>query len=520
MELREYQKEAVDVAWETLFKKQTVLLVGSTGVGKTEISIGIIKKCLEKYPTFKCVFLVNRVKLLDQTQKRLSKHLGDIVGVFCASKNKKDVTRPITVASIQSIKNTPVDTNIVFIDEVHAIDESKGRYFEWFALLREKNPKIKFIGMSATPFSSRGYLYGKDKFFDVVDFERGLLWSIENKFLVPPRIKFMAEAFDTDSLRIRAGEWRTEDVERLVGDELKIRRQIDDALVRLQGRKKVVWACSSINHAVAVHRLLTLIKEPTAIIHSKQEDIYQELNMESFEQGSSRHLVFITIVSEGYDYPPIDAVVLMRPTRSPNLYVQTIGRGLRPYGDKINCLVLDYGRVVENCGPLDNPIIRTGRDKNKVEKSDMKFCPQCLEYCDIKDEACPICGYNFKKPKELDLKNLTDSACEASILTDNKPKIYDVIKIEIVKHKSKAGNDCAKIVYTTTNLSNRCFWEFFSIENAYAFGLFKKRLSAIGIETFSDKTFASQLFVQDKNIVIHVIKDGKYNKITKVITGE
>ncbi|WP_350448928.1 DEAD/DEAH box helicase, partial [Streptococcus pseudopneumoniae] len=87
--------------------------------------------------------------------------------------------------------------------------------------------------------------------------------------------------------------------------------------------------------------------------------LYGERNneMEYFLNGEARHMVFVTALSEGWDHPPIDALCLLRPTRSPVLYVQLAGRVLRPYDGKVDSLILDYGNVVKNLGPLDNPRI-------------------------------------------------------------------------------------------------------------------------------------------------------------------
>ena len=342
--LRDYQQDAIDAIWNEILRQQTALCVMSTGLGKTEVLIGLIKKSLALKSDLKVVFLVNKLNLLGQTERRIVENLGDIVGMFYGK--EKNLQKNVTVASIQSLHKIDLHVNFLILDEVHNVDQNNGRYLAFIDKCRVSNPKLKIIGVTATAFRADGYIYGPGKMFNRICFDRGLLWAIHNKHLVTPRLKAQSEKFDTSKLRIKMGEYHPTDVLKLTSDEIKIKNQLVSAIPQLIGRKKIVWATSSIEHCRLLFKQLVEM-ETAAMVHSKQNDEQNAYNIKLFEKGDCTHLVFVTIVSEGYDHKPIVAVVLMRPTRSPVLYVQTIGRGLRPFENKEDCLVLDFGGVVE-----------------------------------------------------------------------------------------------------------------------------------------------------------------------------
>lgn len=476
MEHRDYQHEAVDELWKEILTTNHALLVASTGLGKTEIIILLLKKCLEVFPQLRCVFLVNKVKLLDQTIKRLSRSLGPIAGRY--DSKEKNLSLPITVATIQSINSVEFDGNLIIVDETHAINMEGGYYKQFIDKCELLNPKVKTVGCTATPFrTGQGYIYGEGKFFKKPCYEKGLMWAIENEFLVRPLSKKVPEQFDVSKLRTTAGDYNKKDLEKLTMDTSKIDAQVKDALSRTKDRNKVVWACISINHAQMVYDKLTEYGELSIIVHSKKNN---DKCLRSFEEDDKvKHLVFITIVSEGYDFPPIDTVVLMRPTKSSGLYVQTVGRGLRPSDNKSDCLVLDYGRVVESCGRLDKPNVSSKKIKSKDKiKSTMKFCKICLEYCDISAKECPECNNPFETPRPSPGKNLTINPSDKDLLnTERREFFVRMITIEDDYISSKK-NKMYRITYTPYDLLGFPVYEYFAQTDAASY-YFRKRIEDI-----------------------------------------
>jgi len=486
IELRQYQKDAVDAIWSDLFDQHSALCVLPTGTGKTEVFIEFLKRAMESHPDFRAIILVNKIQLLEQTVERIQKSMSRIVGKYCGSHERYDTSNSVTVASIQSVYSVPFDRlNLVILDEVHNVDQEGGRYISFIETNKKINPKLKIAAFTATPFRANGYIYGPGKLFDRISYQKKLPEMIAKGYLVPPKMKKVNHQFDTSGLRIRMGEYMQEDVEKLVDDQPLIERQVADALSRMEYRKSAVWACASIDHCEAVARAIGTDAVP---FHSKLSDEDRFAHMASFMSGWRKHLVFVSIVSEGFDHPPIDCVVLMRPIRSPVLYVQVVGRGLRPAPGKTDLLVLDYGRVAETLGPLDRPMV-PDKKRAKATPIEMKFCPSCFSYLELSVTECPDCGHQFEiKPRDV-TKNLTKTAAEAvPLLSDGKVKSYTVgiTGIEFRKHVSKAGNICLKITYNTTDLLGSALTEYFSYGSEYAFKRCLKRLQELDCELKSD----------------------------------
>jgi superfamily II DNA or RNA helicase len=256
------------------------------------------------------------------------------------------------------------------------------------------------LGLTATPFrNGKGYIYGKGKFYPRVSYEKDIRWGVEQGFLVEPKLKAGGKSeFDTSKVGIKMGDFDVGSLGELAANSDKVHEQVTDALDRIEGRKCIVWSCVNIEHADMVAKKINELDFfPALSYHSQTEARYEQLDL--FKRGAFRHLTFVNTVSEGFDVPKIDTIVLMRPTRSPVLAIQQIGRTLRPCGDKTDSLILDYGQVIKNIGPIDKPIVResTKRDKKQdaMVAAQLKTCPGCLSYVPSATRECPDCGHDF-----------------------------------------------------------------------------------------------------------------------------
>jgi len=499
-----YQLEAVEAVRKAWALKLNSLLWLPTGAGKTVIAIEILKLILIKNPEAKILVLLNKVDLLNQTLLEIRENIpGAKVTEVCGTNGTNDLSGSIVVASIQTISlklKLPLFTH-VWVDEVHGADFEKGAYARLFAEIT--HDRLRTLGTTATPWRPSGAIYGPGRFFIACDYHISLFDLISSGHLVPPVCKKPEHQFETASLRVVAGDYSEKDLGNLV-QTAKASKQVEDALARLEGRNKVVWACINIEHAEKVRHQ---IGDSAAVIHSGQEPDVRRRNFESFTNGTARHLTFVSVVSEGFNYRPIDAVVFLRPTKSPVRYVQTSGRALRTFPGKRDALILDYGRVVESLGPLDDPIIpRKGKGKPKEDSvPPMKFCPRCYSYCASAVKECKDCGYIFPV-----IENLTKKAFEGDLLQGNKPRVLNAHRIVLRKHVAKSGNKCLCIDYGMVGLS-----EYFIFDNDWSRRRMESRLSSLGVRSFSDiDTTVNQLIRGSYEIEYR--KEGKYFKVTKI----
>jgi DNA repair protein RadD len=121
--------------------------------------------------------------------------------------------------------------------------------------------------------------------------------------------------------------------------------------------------------------------------------------LSDFRSGKLKYLVNVNVLTTGFDAPNIDCVAMVRPTLSPGLYYQMVGRGFRLHEGKENCLVLDFGGNVLRHGPVD--AVRVRRPKHNGDgEAPAKECPECHSVIAMGYSVCPDCGYEFPREKQ------------------------------------------------------------------------------------------------------------------------
>lgn len=305
MKLRPYQEAGVRVILNALRTGRTALCVAATGAGKTEMFIDLTRRA-----QCRTVILVGRDKLVEQTARRMRAVMDD-VKVWSAGQGEKEVGK-VTVVSIHSADSLMIpDLRLLIIDEAHNVNG--GRYESFI----KRHPVCKIAGFTATPWRNAKPIWGDDKLFPIINYRVGLKKLIDEGYLCRPIVRAMPEGFDTSTLTVRDGEFVMGELSALTSDKGKILSQVKDAIPRIQDRNKVVWTCTTIEHAEQVDAAIRALGETSVLVHSKVRDI--DHAMECFENGPFRHAVSVMMLSEGIDIPSVDAIVLMRPTRSPTL---------------------------------------------------------------------------------------------------------------------------------------------------------------------------------------------------------
>lgn len=422
MQFRKHQTECLQTIRDN-WSDSTILIQAPCAFGKTFV-FSYIANEIKK---MRVLILVNKIKLAKQTTKYL-----DSYGMVCASLNEKNYSERITIASIGSIKK--YDYDLIIVDEVHDFTEKTLKKFTY----------KKMIGFTATPFKGTGELiYGEDKIFKKLHYKKTSKELTQEGWQVPVILKDSKDKFDTSKIKKRKDDYVTKELNNFImSDKAKIKDQVEDAVKRSSSRNKIAFICCNIEHAELVFESLP---DKKAITHSNRNE-----GLSEFENGDYRYLVSVMQVTTGYDFPALDCLVMMRPTRSPVLYIQAVGRIQRTHPSKTDALFLDYGGVVEALGMI--------YDVSPTHKPSIKICPDCERYqptsvsiCECGWQfisRCNICGELKKigesccviKRENNYLKNLTDEAFE-------KLRWHEVIAINYSKHISKIGNECVKITY-------------------------------------------------------------------------
>ncbi len=169
--------------------------------------------------------------------------------------------------------------------------------------------------------------------------------------------------------------------------------------------------------------------------------------IEAFQRGELRALVNVNVLSEGFDATHVDAVVMLRPTKSAALYYQQVGRGMRLHPGKADCLVLDFaGNIVEH-GPVDaiRPPKKPG--EKATSEAPVRECPQCQAIVPVQARQCPDCGHEFPRSAFFDRHDGT--ASDAPILSTEivPPVVHHVTGVRYAKHVGKSGIPTLQVTY-------------------------------------------------------------------------
>jgi len=365
-------------------------------------------------------------ELLEQAAEKLHLVAPDLpVGVYSAGLNRRDLGYAVTIAGIQSVYQRAADVghvDLAIVDEAHLIPpDGEGMYRTLLADMRAINPCLRVIGFTATPFRMRtGMICSPDNILNAVCYEIGVRELIVQGYLCPLRTKAGTRKPEIDQLHVRGGEYIAGEVEDLMDDDNLVLSACREIIEYTQDRKSVLIFASGIRHAQHICRVMTeKYKVECGFVYSETLPFERNETLQRFRGGELKYLCNVNILTTGFDAPNIDCVALVRPTLSPGLYYQMVGRGFRLCPGKTDCLVLDFGGNVLRHGPIDQLCINDiGSDGTGI--APVKECPQCHEIIAAGYVSCPKCDYEF--PERNHRKHKAIASAEG-ILSDQVTRI-------------------------------------------------------------------------------------------------
>lgn len=434
LQLRPYQRESLDAlwkAWETGAVTHP-LIVLPTGAGKSLTMAELCTRALD-WPNTRILVLAHRAELVQQNATAIERQTGLQCGVFSAGLGSRNTEFPVTVASIQSIwKRAPeLDPfDLIIIDEAHRIPPTgTTRYRRFLAETALQNPEVRFIGFTATPFRmGTGRLdKGDDALFDRIVYEAQVGDLIRDGYLSEVVSKGGITRIDTTGVKIRGGEYVPGELARAADDPDVTKAAVAEIVELGADRKGWIVFAAGIKHAehilaeVRSHGIASELVTGETPAHERAHIISR------FKGRQIRCLVSVEVFLEGFDAPHIDLIGMLRPTKSPVLYIQAVGRGLRKAPGKENCLLLDYAGVVAEMGPIDQVQIREPRKKGEDEPppgiAPAKECPDCRLFVMASARTCPGCGHEYP-PSDVNGKLVT-SAYSGAVLSSQQ-ELMDV----------------------------------------------------------------------------------------------
>lgn len=457
---RWYQKESSDAVLRYIYEEDGEghpIVVLPTGAGKTVVICGIIDRFLTWRPHEEVLVLSHVQEILEQNFEALESHFGeDSIGLWSSGLGSK-IKKKITVAGIQSVHRSAksmyrsvrefANVGLILIDECHLINHKDAGMYRSF--LKHFSHAV-YAGLTATPFRlGHGYIHqGKGALFTEIVYDMSSMDNfnklVSEGYLAKLITKKTLLQLDTNGISVRGGDFSQ--------DELSVR--LDREGITEEAVKEIVhfgtnykkWLVFAIDIAHSEHicNRLRDLGIPSAVVHSKMEGGRKDV-INDFKLGKYRALVNVDVLTTGFDVRDIDLIALMRPTKSPVVHVQSIGRGLRVCEGKDHCLVLDFAGNTKRIGPINDIRIADKEKRGGGGEPPVKECPECGTYHHGSVRVCDVCDHVFEFKEKLKYRADDTEVVKKS----NEPitEWLDVDKVEYSIHEKKGKPSSMKVTY-------------------------------------------------------------------------
>ena len=333
MELRPYQLEAKAAIYREWEDKQKTLLVLPTGCGKTIVFASIAQ---ERTGKGRVLILAHREELLTQASDKIKKLSGLDCAVEKAESTSFGSDDLITVGSVQTLMSEkrlsrfPSDYyQTVIVDEAHhALAQSYQNVLTHF-------DGAKVLGVTATP--DRGDMKELGNYFESLAYEYSLRDAVKQGYLSPIRVQTLPLNIDLNSVKVTCGDFQADSIAHALEPYLE---DIADEMAKVCKDKHTVVFLPLVSMSQSFRDILNRKGFKAAEVNGQSQN--RDEILKEFEEGKFNVLCNSMLLTEGWDCPIVDCIVVLRPTKVRSLYCQMIGRGTRLYPGKEHLLILDF----------------------------------------------------------------------------------------------------------------------------------------------------------------------------------
>jgi len=404
--LREYQEECIQAVLSHLDKGHKRLGVSlATGSGKTVIFTQLIDRVQPRNEADQTLILAHRQELVEQAARHCTNaYPTKTVEIEMGSMHASG-SADITVASIQSIvsgsrisKFNPDDFKLVLVDEAHHIvAPGYMRTLDYFGLSKAQLSSPALVGVSATLSRFDGLRLGAA--IDQIVYHKDYIDMIGEKWLSD--VIFTTVQTKADISRVKKGangDFQPSELSRVVNTE-----QVNDITVRswmskAEGRKSTLVFCVDLEHVAGLTNTFRKHGLDARFVTGDTPKSERSARLDAFRSGEFPVLVNCGVFTEGTDIPNIDCVLLARPTKSRNLLVQMIGRGMRLYPGKKDCHIIDMVASLET-GIVTTPTLFGLDPEEMVENADVDDMKSLLDRKEAEEARQELAA---KRPKPKD----------------------------------------------------------------------------------------------------------------------
>lgn len=394
MVAKPFQRAAIDKVFASAMAGRTPLLVSPSGSGKTLMNAELCLSALASGAK-RCLVFAHRKEIIDQTQRTLIQQglSPEDIGIL-RSKQRERLNARVLITSIGSLvrhPSTAAGVEFCVGDEAHHI------MARTYLQVRQRLRNARLAGATATPVRMDGKGLG-DVFGEM--FVAALPTElIAQGFLGEPAVFRAPEEFlpDLTDVRVAGGEYASEDLETRVNRRELVGGLVDNYRRRADGKRAIAFAVSC-THSRKIADAFTDAGIAAAHIDGDMDEKERVDILSRFERGQIRVISNCYVLSEGYDLPACEAVIMARPTRSLVLYLQQAGRPMRGSAGR-HPVILDHARLLENFGlpHADRPwqLCVSGQPDEVMHAGKVKKCPRCGQMVAASTKICK-CGHVFR----------------------------------------------------------------------------------------------------------------------------
>lgn len=351
LNLRPYQLESLSAIQSHFDQGVRCQLVSlPCGAGKTVVFANLIKQ-MER----RTLVLAHTNELLEQARQKILMICPELqVGIV--NGQHKQFERDVVVASIQSARQeenlkllkSQCFTLAVYDESHRAANDSSRFVLKELGFDKESNANKLLVGFTATAFrsDSKGLL----EVFEKIVYQKNIREMIDEGYLCPPVGIRVATNLDLTKVVVENGDFSAISLAKVMDtpdlNHLVVQAYIEKAI----GRKAICFGVT-IAHALNIMEKFRARNISSACVHGNMPIEERNAIIKKFENGEISVLTNCQILTEGFDCSSVDCIIMARPTKSTGLYIQSVGRGLRLFPNKKDCLVIDFGEVSHNlCG--------------------------------------------------------------------------------------------------------------------------------------------------------------------------
>lgn len=427
--LRDYQEALVQKVHDT-FKRgiKASCIVLPCGGGKSVIVAEIAKRTTEKLNNV--LFLVHRIELCEQIEKTFRNWGVDMD--FCKIM--------MVQTAVRRLDKIPHPSLIITDETHHSKSNSYKKIYDFF-------PNAYRVGVTATPVRLDGSGLG-DIYSTLIE-GVSAKWLIENHFL-SPYTYYAPSIADLSNLKVKRGEFDVKSAENILFNRTVFGNVIEHYRNLADGKQSICY-CVSIKHSTSMAEEFQTNGISAVHIDGTTPKFERQRIIEDFRNGKIKVLCNVDLISEGFDVPDCECVILLRPTQSLTLYIQQSMRCMR-YKENKRAIIIDHVGNYARFGMPDTDREWTLKDKPKKARSQadevkVSQCPECYYTFEPNEKVkiCPNCGYVFQKDRELDieenaeLQEITGFTLDYNYDSPQNCKNYNELIKYAVNHGYKMG---------------------------------------------------------------------------------